>query len=388
MDHTAIVKYIPTRVIAILLFVSANCAAIGAAADSGIDQFNIANDGDAILVPVDVNGVPTQFIVDTGSARTAIDEVLLHTPPIRERKISASTGERTIHIYDVPHATLRKHDLSSELSWVVGMDLKAIREASGGEIYGILGMDFLGKKVLQFNFDKGEFSICEKTAVPDGTDWVPVKINDQGQPIVRGRISNWSEEDFIMDTGLISQNSGQIERRLCDYLLRIGQAEIVGSADYQSLVGIAQPQKLVKLKGLELGKQQLSDLIFAQHEDANTLDLAYLSRYNLTIDFPGHRMFFSPSKGFEKPDLKNLSGLHLAFKDKKFIVDSLSASGAASKSGIRNGDQIVRIANRSTDGLSMFELQRMLSQENEALSIGVKRGGNDLPFTLKLTSGN
>ena len=123
----------------------------------------MSRDGDALLVPVRLNGKDRWFMIDTGAYSTALVDVSVPLGKSRESVSFRTAGGMTkAGVYDMPDATVGGLPLG--VVTVLGADLKSIREVFGLPVEGLIGMDFLSRHIVHIDFDRGKLLLLK--AVP------------------------------------------------------------------------------------------------------------------------------------------------------------------------------------------------------------------------------
>lgn len=125
-----------------------------------IEQFNASNDGVGVLsLPVTINSKKFNFILDTGSSGVLYDVAFLSIlgKPKKQEKAKTQAGTFELTTFNSPEAFIGGISLKTS-SDVVTSDLRSIREWSGGDYYGVIGMSFLKNHILRIDFDKGVVS--------------------------------------------------------------------------------------------------------------------------------------------------------------------------------------------------------------------------------------
>ena len=103
------------------------------------------------------NGKTALFCVDTGAWKTIFDTSLRSELGQSLGTTTAATpsGFIEVELFRTPQASVGLLDLSS-VDTVGCHDLTKMRYASGQEIFGILGMDFLRNYAIELDFDAGK----------------------------------------------------------------------------------------------------------------------------------------------------------------------------------------------------------------------------------------
>jgi hypothetical protein len=343
-----------------------------------IERFAVLGDGDGLLLPVRVKGRQYQFLLDTGCSVTAYDLAI----PLGEAQdtmtADSPTGRIQVQLFDAPDASLGRMTLRGS-PVVPGIDLRKVREVSGQPVYGVVGMDFLRNHVVRIDPVRGEVLFLKSaTRIPAAA---PLVFR-RGLPFVSARVAGSDVEAFLVDTGIVGQDSGSLSRRLLKALLDRRQANLVGRSLVEGLAG-TQAARLAELDSLSLGGLRSERPIFGEAED-NALGLGYWSRFVVTSDFPAGRVYLERGKAFGRPDRHDLSGLHLVRREGKTRVHAVDKDSPAATSGIQAGDTLVTIAGEPADRLRLFELRRQLSVPVKTLSIRLERRGVERQASLVL----
>jgi hypothetical protein len=190
-------------------------------------------------------------------------------------------------------------------------------------------------------------------------------------------------ERFLVDTGCIGNDSGDVGAVLFDKLLANGMIQPAGHCYTETLtrttneqqgrvgetsvVGLARPQLLLKKSKL------------------NVLGLNYWSRFVVTFDFPAGVMYLKKSSRFDQPDLQDLSGLHLLRRHGRMVVHSVEEGSPAALAGLKSRDEILTVDGTKAEDVSLFHLRQTLCVEGANVAFLASRGGKqrEVHFTLR-----
>jgi C-terminal processing protease CtpA/Prc len=184
----------------------------------------------------------------------------------------------------------------------------------------------------------------------------------------------------LLDTG--ANGTGGIESELAEKLVRGGHAHSYRAARFLSISNDVS-HNVFEVPFLDLEKHRTTNLFFHKSRD-NRLGLRYLSRFNLTIDFPNKLLYVNEGKSFDKRDETDLSGLHLVRKSGQTVADFIDADSAAERSGLKNGDIVLTIDDLDAVKASLFDLRHVLCQENRTVHVTTERDGERHESTLEL----
>jgi hypothetical protein len=343
-----------------------------------LEQFAVASDGDVLLLPVTFGEKKYLFVLDTGSAITVYDTSLPLGKPKGKAEVETSNGNTIAELFDAPDASVG--GLSLRVGpHVLGADLSRLRQVTGHEIAGILGMDFLGKYVVQIDFDRGKVLFL-RAAGPKSGQAVPFSRQKQGPQVKVDMPGLERPETFLVDTG--SSGYGRLKKELAEGLAKEGNAKKVGDGLTVTL-SETMPHRKWQVEYLSLGGFRHRDAVLAESQD-NILGLGYWSRYVVTFDFPNSMMYLKRGNAFDRPPDLDRSGLHLLRVQGETVVHSVDAGSPAAVSGVRPNDVIVKIAGERADQSRLFTLRRHLCSDSKELQVAIRRGKVQSEVTITL----
>ncbi len=337
-----------------------------------IQEFNVAQGGDFILLPVTLKGKTYSFVLDTGSEATVFDTRL--RPHLnRSKKTSmllTPNGMVRADMFESPDATIGKLKLRTN-RLVVCMDLSLVRHASGRTIYGILGMDFLQHHKFRIDFDHGRIVFLRSIDTTDEDLGKPIHVGykDVRTPYVAGAASLDHVDDFVVDTG--ASATGALSPDLFDDLKQKGMLKTVKLSKVVTVAGDSIRQ-VGRVQLLAVNGSIVHNAVI-KRSDSNLLGLGYWSRYVVTFDFPNKVIYLREGERFKEPDGYDLSGLHLLRIDDRTIVHSVDDGSPAAAAGIIAKDVIIKIDDDNVAQRSLLAIRRLLSVEGARVSMTINR---------------
>lgn len=138
-----------------------------AATETVVERFKIAKGRAFLLLPVELKGRTLLFALDTGASSSVYDSSLapLLGEPAGTRELRTSDGVTRIQVFKPADAKLGRLSLRTGSPAVVA-DLRRMREVSGEEVYGFIGMDFLSRHVFRIDPDRGEVVFVRPSPTP------------------------------------------------------------------------------------------------------------------------------------------------------------------------------------------------------------------------------
>ena len=157
--------------------------------------------------PVTVAQKKYLFLADTGATTTFFDTSIHLGQQLLGTTGEGADGKAEVKLYEPPEAKVGGTSLGP-LDAVIGMDLKSMRQFSGHDFYGVLGMDFLSRYVVHIDIEKGELLILKSVPRNAGVE-VPVSLAPGHPPFVGAEFAP-DARHFMIDTGHVGFDSGAL----------------------------------------------------------------------------------------------------------------------------------------------------------------------------------
>lgn len=337
-----------------------------------LQRFDVAKEGGDLLVPVRLEGREHLLLVDTGSSFTGFDKALLHGKPRKVSKVETPTGMVEMAFYDPPEASVGSLSLGLR-NTVACIDLEEIREVTGNATEGFLGMDWLGRHIVHVNFDQGIMSFLK--SIPDNAgESFPLLWERGGVPHVSAEVSGMGLQFFRVDTGCAGFETGMLDSVSLRTLIKKKKAQKLGS-----LTGVAASggfdSNTYNCGRLKLSQFVVNNAMFAEADGSNLLGIRFWSRFVVTFDFPGHKVFLRKGKNYERPDVWDSSGLHLSSKEGAKVIAEVDRGSPGALAGFEVGDVVLKVGDLRAAEVSLFELRSALATSQRA-TCEVRRGSD------------
>ncbi len=348
--------------------------------DTAVEWFRVGKGGEILLLPVEFKGKSYRFLVDTGATRTVYDaslEPLLDGPHIT-REVETPDGTTTVAEYLSQAATLGGMSLRADGPVFVA-DLGGLRKVTGEEIRGILGMDFLGKQVLCIDPDRGVLAFLRAPGTDVGH---PFPITWEGPyPEVEVTIGGWDKPvRFRIDTGC--NGTGGLREELFEALVQQNRIRRVRNGLTTTLSGTAGGPA-GRMESLTLGPFRHTDLPFGK-SGWNLLGWNYLSRFVVTLDFPGNRIYLRKGAGYDRRDPGDRSGLALLRDGKRTVVLAVFEGSPAAAAGIKPRDEILTVEGEKAETMKLFAFRRLLCSQGKTVRLQINRDGKEWEASVAL----
>ena len=218
-------------------------------------------------------------------------------------------GKVEVKLYDPPEAKLGQTSLGP-LDAVAGIDLNSIRQVWGHPIQGILGMDFLGRYVVHIDREKGELLLLKSAPRNAGVE-LPISWEPGDPPFVPAEIAPGERIRFMVDTGAIGLDSGNLGVFETGSMVGKGQFREIGKALHESISG-TKSHLLFQGGVLSIGGFAVHSPVFSEsygaHPNTLGLDSGPVSRPH---SISRCRSTFVRRDISAVGDRRNATGLHL-----------------------------------------------------------------------------
>ncbi|HEX3699144.1 MAG TPA: pepsin/retropepsin-like aspartic protease family protein [Phenylobacterium sp.] len=304
-----------------------------------------------ILVPISIGGRPAEAWLDTGSSGSVVDlnfARALGLPlgePVRAAGVSGQVaGARLIQ------APLVVAGLAMPARPLAAMDLSAVSEQSPRPVQVILGRELFDAAVVDIDFAARRLTLTARQAFrPPGGPVTPLGRAGglRTVPVVLDGVATPALFD-IGNTGALLVERSYAEAHGLMAGRRVSTQLAIGADG-------AHEQPVLSLAQVRLGGVRFRDVPavaasgLAARAPANVgLDL--LSRFRLTIDFAGDRLWLAPDRAAaEAPFRRNRSGLSVTLDVDRLVVAHVAPGSPAAAAGWRSGELITAIDGHPID---------------------------------------
>jgi predicted aspartyl protease len=303
-----------------------------------------------IVFPITIDGKPAEAWLDSGAGASVVDAAFARRlglelgGPIKAHGVTGEVAD--VHL---AKASLTAGDLAMPNRRVVVMDLSAVQRLVGRPVQVLLGRDVFDQAVVQIDFETRRIALLprEGFAAPPGTP-LPLKRSGDLRSIPI-RVAG-VEMPAILDLGnagglLIDQefaaHYGLLDGRKASTTLGVGADG--AREEMQTTVD------RLELGGVSLDATPTTATPNLSSKAPANIGLQVLSRFKLTIDFAGDRIWLAPyADANSRPFRKNRAGLTLAPQDGRLVVDHVARGSPAERGGWKKGDAITAIDGKPT----------------------------------------
>lgn len=118
--------------------------------------------------------------------------------------------------------------------------------------------------------------------------------------------------------------------------------------------------------------------------DDGLLGCGFFRRFIVAFDYQGRHMYVRPNAHRSDPHLYDASGVYFRPSGRTFVVENVLPGTAAADAGLKKGDELIDLDDRSADTLAPTALRDALSQPGQTRRLRVLRGDQMMRITLLL----
>ena len=355
--------------------------------------------GDHIIIKVSVDdSEPLDFIFDTGSGFTVLDDDVTKALNLSGKKIEMNNASSTWQL--IKHNTLAiNHFLMEKNIKVYSTDFDHLEISLGMDIDGIVGYDLLRHHSIYVNFDSKTINIYDLGSGPKKGDAIPFTM-DTSIPVVQGNVTLNNGEPhpgsfyFITGAGTTLDFNSPYAKQW-DVINKTGK-------HYSYYVKGLSKDETLHYEGhvlsLEFGKQKIEDLpigistasdgIQASKNVSGIIGSQIIRMYNFTIDYGTNMLYLEKDHTYDANFKVNCSGIDVQLSEdkKKVLIHQVFEESPASEAGIKLNDELVKINGKTMAEVNLADVKKILKEEGETVELVINQGGSEKTVSLELRS--
>lgn len=355
--------------------------------------------GDHVLIKVSIDdSQPLDFVFDTGSGLTMVDEDVVENLNLEKKKIIMKDVDHDVYL--TKHNTLAINGFLMEKDIkVYSTDLNHLEISLGKDIDGILGYDLLHHHSVILNYDNMTMNIYDHGNVPKTGDAIPFDLYIT-IPVIQGVVvlnngESYEGEFFIMTgAGTTMDFSAPFARKndvinktgkhFSYYVKSISNEETIHYEGHIESIYFGQQ----KIDDLPIGISDAKSGIQADPKTIGIIGNQILSKYNITIDVPDKMIYLTKNTKWEEPFQVNSAGIdvQLSKDKKKILVHQVFENSPAEEAGIALNDELVEVNGTSINDMTMVDVKNIFKKEGETLQLTVNRDGVQKKVSITLRS--
>lgn len=355
--------------------------------------------GDHIIIKVSVDdSEPLNFIFDTGSGYTVIDEDVARDLKLTGKSIDMNQASSSWHL--IKHNTIAiNHFLMEKNTKVYSTDLDHLEISLGMDLDGIIGYDLLRHHSINVNFDNKMMNIYNLNEAPTSGDAIPFDLHIS-IPVIKGSVVLNNGEShpgtfFVMTGAGTTLDFNAPYAKQWDVLHKTGKHYsylVKGLSDTET------PHYEGHVESFSFGKQKVEDLpigvstatggIQADKKVSGIIGSQILRMYNFSIDYGRKMLYLEKDHTFDANFQVNCSGIdvQLSTGKDKVLIHQVFEDSPGSEAGIKENSELVEINGQTMDEINLADVKKLLKMKGETVNLVVKQDGAEKSISLKLRS--
>lgn len=372
-----------------------------AVAQSPITSTPLELYGDHVFIKLSVDdSEPLDFIFDTGDGLTVIDlDVAKKLNLDLDHKQATTSAQGSITGALIKHNKVAINDLVMEKNIkVYATSLEHLEISIGRNVDGIIGYDLLRHHhVIRLDYDNSQLQVYDSGSFPKNGEAISFKLHSSIPTVTAYATLNNGEKvegSFFVNTGAgttmdfntpFANANGIIDKTGQHYSYVV---KGLGDKETKHYEGRVKSLSIGTLSfdNLPIGISQASSGIQSDKKTAGIIGNRILSRYNLTLDYHGHKMYFEERSGAGESFKPNCSGIDVQLgKDMSAVlIHQVYEGSPAADAGIEVDAQLLKVNGKMASDMSLVEIEKALKKAGENVDLVVKQGGAEKSVTLAL----
>lgn len=355
--------------------------------------------GDHMIIKVSIDdSKPLDFIFDTGSGLTVLDIDLAQDMKLvgksQVNQDSRTSMELIKHNKIAVNGFLMEQNIK-----IFATDLDRLEISLGRNLDGILGYDLMHHHTLYIDYDNLEMSIYEHGQGPTSGDMIPFYLNT-GIPTIGASVILNNNEPldgtfFVMSGAATTLDFNAPFADKHQIIDKTGKhfsylVKDISKNETPHYEGHIQQLKFGKeiIENLPIGISQAKSGVQSHGDVSGIIGSGILRQFNVTIDVPGKRFFFTPNTAYGKAMKVNSSGIDIQLSpDKtKVMIHKVFDESPAKEAGIKENDELININGKTMNQITFPEIKELLKDAGSEVELVIKSGDKNKNISLKLRS--
>ncbi len=397
-----------------------------------------------VVLPVEINGVEVQMILDTGASKSIIFNFSgIDSLAVQQGNLIKVNGYGDQDYFQAYYSENNDINIQGYSNTSANLFITADQEINmkstlGIDVNGLIGASFFKDALVEIDYINN-LVILHKTVASArralrGMSRLPLQFKDE-KPYASAALIN--DQDFL--NGLFLIDSGSSDAL---FLLNVDPAFYLNNKSFKDYLGFGINGdiygKRTKLTSLKLGNASLDNVTTSIPKEDNlslpksqssssvlgSIGGEILSRFDIILDYNNKSLYYKKNEDFDSGFFYNMAGMELRVGEKdivttiidkrnepvqsnykvvegqktinrqtftrldvvkKILVKYIRPNSPSEKAGIKEGDEIIAINNLRKGGMSLNDVaSKFYKNPYSKVKLKIKRGDKIKTFKIKL----
>lgn len=309
--------------------------------DNRSEKIKFTSVNNLMIIPVEINGVATNFLVDTGISKTLLFSFnqpnLLNTENLKRIKVKGFGGDENLYAYQSKGNQIKMKGLindEAELYLFFNEDYNLSKKL-GINISGIIGYELFKDFVVRINYQKRQLKFYQ-----------PQRFNRALRRFQKKEIQFHKEKPYIN----VFSTDEVVQKDTIKLLVDTGSSDALWLIENEYIklkepnfydilgygfIGLIEGKRS-KLDQLNLGKYQFEDLNIAYPDELyfsfleevknrdGSIGAELMRRFTWFIDYPNESLYFKANSNYDDDFIYDMSGLVLKYEGFDYVQKTVS----------------------------------------------------------------
>lgn len=351
--------------------------------------------GNLVVLPLEINGVKTKFILDTGMPMMGglftdfSKAAAFNFNYVGEAQVGgAGGGGAKAKIANGIKFKIGDLEFNNQ-TFVVMPESKNL---SFFETDGVIGGEIFTRFIVDINYDNQIITLTEPAHYNFSKDAEEIQLPFEfNYPFINCSATMESGEviplNMVLDLGA-SHNLSLVLGSQNNIVLPEKNLKVsTGRGITKEIFGFTGRIKEFKIGFYTFNNPLISfnENKLMSFEKEGNLGSGILRRFNITFDYPNKRIFIKPNKSFYNSFEFNMAGIQFSkSKDGRMIIDNVLPNTPGSEAGLEKEDVLLMVNNVNIGDINKNDLKNIFEKENAIVELTIKRGETTKTFPVKL----
>jgi len=355
-----------------------------------------------VWLKASVNGGPPEdFLFDTGASVTVLDSAWVAEKGLKtEGRMQAAGAGAAGGASFATLGSLRIASTSGEGVEIAGVKV-AVLDVNPGfaplfwrRMAGVIGYDVISRFVVTLDFDDSLLVLQDPATFRyEGREKPLPMVMNGTVPALTARLDGQDEGLFRLDVGsssTVDLHSPFAKAR--GVVPRLGRTQLVDGVGF----GGSFTSEIGRLRSMNIGPYEWEDPIvsvahategaFASEDFAGNIGNRILERFRVTFDYERRHVYLEPGARYHDRDHLTRCGLLMTRSEGLVRVASVLSGSPADRGGLRDGDEVLKLAGRDIATWDLPEVSALLDDgpSGEKVVFRVRRDGRERDVKVRL----